>query len=114
MNTTGPLSFLQDIDSGIIGFGFGIPILLAFILINSRRLHWGNTLIIAIVIYVVSLFTGIGLDGAMGISDRMSAIVAGFFAPFIYSTIVTILIFIYVNKGEEKKDLFDHLIDRNK
>ena len=70
-----------------IAFGGSIPILIIFLLFFSKGLTVIQELVFVIVIYVLSLLTGILSGKLLGISNGGSAFTAGIYAPIIYCVI---------------------------
>lgn len=104
---TGP-SFLDCIDAGIVGFGGGAFLLSFFGLMAYKRLGKELTILVVILLYGLSIGTGIGLDGT--VSDRASAFIAGFWAPMIYGTIFTVLVYVYCKPSPKEMSNYDHLL----
>jgi uncharacterized membrane protein len=75
-----------------IGFVGAVPILVVFCVFNRNILNVSGFVVISILIYGMSLFTGI-MSNEMGLAGNMeSAIVAGFGAPIVYSIILSLLL----------------------
>ena len=75
-----------------IAFGGSIPILFIFILFFSKDLQLFKRIACVIVIYVISLLTGIFSGKFLGVSNGVSALTAGIFAPIIYCVIAGFII----------------------
>ncbi len=102
--------FLENMKSGEIGFGCGIIILLAFVIILRKTIGW-SSLLVALFIYGISLGTGIGINEAGFIKDRGSAAIAGIWAPLVYSVIIGLFIQKTSVLSQNRKSDIDHLIE---
>ncbi len=105
------LAFLDEIDSTIIGFAFPVIWLVLFYLFLRKRGRFLEFIPIIGGIYVASIGIGIFADGA--VSDRMSAIVAGIYAPILICFLTSIYIIRNWAVIDEPDELSDHLIDSN-
>ena len=99
---------LREIDSKVIGFGGGWVVLLLFILINRKYISLGAFVFLGLAIYVISLGTGILVDGM--VKDSTGAFIAGFWAPVFYCTLATIWLRYHYEPPKEEKSDIDHLI----
>ena len=102
--------FLENLKSVEIGFGCGIIILLAIVLIHRKAIGW-SSLLVAGFIYVLSLGTGIGMMDTGFVKDRGSAPIAGIWAPLTFSVFVSIIIQKTSLLSKENKSDIDHLIE---
>jgi len=110
MNEVGPFDFINEINSSYIGFGGAIVVLSLFCFFNRKHLVVTEIFFVSVFIYAASLGTGIGLDGT--VTDRNSALIAGLWAPMVYSLLATILIRRFVPLIKPEKTDLDHFIDQ--
>lgn len=104
------------VESLLGGFGsmqiatlFPIPFLLAFIFYNHNKVESKAPLVIAVImIYCLSVFTGMVTGMAGWLGDKPSAIVAGIIAPIGYGLLFTLILSRWFRP---KKQLTDHLIE---
>ena len=101
-------AFLDEIKPDVLGFGGPILILVIFIIMNRTKLSLLVLGLLVVLLYVFSLTTGVLLQGLIG--NRPSSFVAAFWAPVIYSSITTLLVWrMYKPPGKEPSN-YDHLI----
>lgn len=103
-------SFLDGIDSSIIGFGGGFLFFVLYLIINWSYPYKAFLILIGVLLYFLSVGTGIALTT---LGDRIGALIAGIGAPLVYFSIATIFFKNIKTEKTEATSNYDHLIDNN-
>lgn len=104
-------SFLDGIDPTLLAFG-GSGMIVLFLWTWSKRLQMEGfwRILVLIMVYVLSIGTGIALLELGYVGNRTSAFMAGFWLPLLYSLIGMVVLKRLAN-GNGNLSNYDHLID---
>jgi hypothetical protein len=76
----------------IIGFCGPLPILAVFLILFWHRLEPIQRLGFFVIVYIISVATGILFDVAWEVGNTPSAVIAGFVAPIVYCFIFSVVL----------------------
>lgn len=71
----------------LVAWGGPVPILTMFLIIFWHRLKVLQKLTLVVVVYVISIFTGILADVVWRVGNDLSAVIAGIGAPLVYGVL---------------------------